>query len=223
MCSAVPVQTVTKLSGKLNTTSRLTASEMAKGKACRLFFKDKKTAINYLIDTGAEVSISSKRMQPENKATQYYLYAANGAKISTYGTKLMQVNLGLRRQLLWEFLAAKVNHPIIGADFLNNFGLVVDLKNSRICNGITGLQIMGSKKVMHCVKLSTIDVTSPAHNILRDYKEITQPATSNKAAARVTLVEHQIVTKGQPVYAKPRRLNSEKFEIARKEFEFMTK
>jgi hypothetical protein len=36
-------------------------------------------------------------------------------------------------------------------------------------------------------------------------------------------IKHQIKTKGQPVFARPRRLTSEKLKAAREEFEFLMK
>ncbi|GFS39113.1 hypothetical protein NPIL_558591 [Nephila pilipes] len=45
------------------------------------------------------------------------LFAANGSFISTYGQRLLTLDLGRRRVFRWPFIIAEVSQPIIGADF----------------------------------------------------------------------------------------------------------
>ena len=54
------------------------------------------------------------------------MYAANWTTIRTYGIKTLRLDLGLRR--VWKFIIADVAKPIIGADLLNHFGPLVDLR-----------------------------------------------------------------------------------------------
>lgn len=49
------------------------------------------------------------------------------------------LHFGLRRILTFPFIVTDVSKPIIGADFLNYFGLLVDVKKSRLINGETVL------------------------------------------------------------------------------------
>ncbi|GFU78933.1 hypothetical protein TNCV_307741 [Trichonephila clavipes] len=42
-----------------------------------------------------------------------------------------ELNLGLRRPFIWTFIIADVSSPIIGADFLKHFNLLIDLKKKR--------------------------------------------------------------------------------------------
>ena len=67
------------------------------------------------------------------------LFAANNTSILAYVSKLMNIDLGLRRSFVWKFLVANVPMPIIGADFLENFGLIIDLKHHKIIDIITKL------------------------------------------------------------------------------------
>uniref|UniRef100_A0A183T688 Peptidase A2 domain-containing protein n=1 Tax=Schistocephalus solidus TaxID=70667 RepID=A0A183T688_SCHSO len=67
----------------------------------RLFYiADKSNSLGFLVDTGAE--------------------AANNTAIHTYGQQ------SLRRRFQCDFIQADVQMPIIGADFLSNFGVAVD-------------------------------------------------------------------------------------------------
>ena len=83
---------------------------------------------------------------------------ANSAKIATYGTRSLTLNLGLRRSFPWLFTLADVNHAIIGADFLRHFNLLVDLRlrNRSLIDAVTHLHINGitsplpALSTLHC-------------------------------------------------------------------------
>lgn len=62
----------------------------------------------------------------------HFLQAANGSTINAYGYKLLKVSLGLRRDFACSFCVAQVTKPIIGADFLDKFGLLVDIRNKQL-------------------------------------------------------------------------------------------
>ena len=99
---------------------------------CRLFVRDTLNNLNFLVDTGADVSVLPHTLFTKGtKSINYCLSAANGTHIDTFGTKLLQVNIGLRRQFVHTFLLASVSRPILGADFLTKHKLLVDLKASR--------------------------------------------------------------------------------------------
>lgn len=56
------------------------------------------------------------------------MYASNSTKICIYGTKLLTLGLGLKRRLQWPFIIPEINKPIIAADVLHHFGLLVYLR-----------------------------------------------------------------------------------------------
>ena len=58
--------------------------------------------------------------------------AVNNTPITTYGQRSLTLNLGLRRSLPWIFIIADVQNPILGADFLRRFGLLVDMKQRQL-------------------------------------------------------------------------------------------
>lgn len=101
--------------------------------------KDFNSSKRFLIDTGADISIIPavtfhKFKQPDSR----FLYAANGTPIKTYGLQLHRIDFHLRRPFDFEFIVADVTHPIIGADFLSKFGLLVDLKNRQLSTTFKG-------------------------------------------------------------------------------------
>jgi len=48
-------------------------------------------------------------------------------------------------ELGWSFVIADISKPIIGADFLAHFNLMVDLKNRRLIDQVTGLTTVGRR------------------------------------------------------------------------------
>ena len=60
----------------------------------------------------------------------YFLYAANGATIPTYGWVSRSLSLGLCRDLTWHFIVTEVELPIIGVDFLSHISLLVDFRTT---------------------------------------------------------------------------------------------
>lgn len=90
----------------------------------RLCVTDVCTGFRFLVDTGANISVLpvTKKCFNSVQCSDYKVYAANGTKIITYGTKSMILDLRLRRQYKWTFIVADVKQPILGADFLSHYG-----------------------------------------------------------------------------------------------------
>lgn len=190
----------------------------------RFFIQDKNTRIDYLIDTGADISILPVSHQRKNlKADTYKLYAANNTTIDTYGKQVKNLNLGLRRTFEWEFLVANVQKPIIGADFLVNYGLIIDLKNKKLIDTKTNHTIECISTEINHERISTINTNTPFSELINEYKDITTPYSLNHESKLKEIVDHQIITTGQPIFSRARRLNTEKLNIAKKEFEIMMK
>ena len=94
-----------------------------------LYVADKGHKCKYLIDTG----ISDADSLP--------LVAANNSTINTYGNCKRVVDVGLKREYPWTFIVADVQQPIIGADFLIHYNLLVDLRSRCLRDMRTGLAI----------------------------------------------------------------------------------
>lgn len=183
---------------------------------------DQQVGKNFLIDTGADVSVMPA-MQPKNHKRQpekYTLYAANGSPIHTYGYELITLTFGLRRSLSWKFVVADVSHPIIGADFLRHFGLLVDLKKGKLIDNETGLRSNGRwDSLSNYHEIKTVVNDTQYHNLLSQYPSITNASTAVKKAKHA--IVHVIETTGTPVSARARRLPPDKLDIAKREFQFM--
>lgn len=183
----------------------------------RLFVTDRRTKMKFLVDSGADVSLIPAGPNDQID-TSYELYAANGTPIPTYGLRVVQLDLGLRRQFQWTFIAAKVTKGIIGADFLYQFGLLVDIRNKELVDKTTSLRVHGTVMAVTDF-ITTVSLKLPVSELLAQYPDITTPTlipTNLKHG-----VEHFITTEGAPVAARPRPLDPQRMAIAKKEFQFM--
>ena len=116
----------------------LSATDVSGYPSSRLFhIKDKNTHTHFLIDTGSEVSViplslSDSRPSPD----KLILTAVNNTPIQTFGKRSLTLDLGLHRPFSWVFIIAEVKRPILGADFLRHFGLLVDMKQRQLLDTI---------------------------------------------------------------------------------------
>lgn len=141
----------------------------------RLFIKDKNNKFNFLIDTGADLSVIPHTIYRNiSKDPVSVLSAANGTSINTFGSKVLNVDIGLRRRFTYEFILAAVNRPIIGADFLSKFGIMVDLKRRKLVDSQTSVAI-------DAVLANVVDTPTPLNyaieniygDILRQFPNLT--------------------------------------------------
>ncbi|GFV91956.1 transposon Tf2-6 polyprotein [Trichonephila clavipes] len=160
----------------------------------RLFLLDRKSGQKFLIDSGSEICvIPPSPTMNKSPQSNFSLFAANNTKIPAYGMVRKELNLGLRRPFIWTFIIADVSSPIIGADFLKHFNLLIDLKKK--------------------------DANISFKNILSEYPDLSNPSLISKSASHGTV--HHIITTGPPVTARPRRLHPKLYDAVKVEFEFL--
>ena len=131
------------------------------------------------------------------------LVAANGTSIRTYGGQ--QVNIRLSGQA-WTFIIADVSHPLLGADFLSHYSLMVDVARNRLLN----IDLFTSTPLCISNIEENINLLSPDGNyadVLEDFDDVFKPELrfSPESSAKHG-VQHYIKTTGPPVFSKYRRL-----------------
>ncbi|XP_055584858.1 uncharacterized protein LOC129737724 [Uranotaenia lowii] len=185
----------------------------------RIHVHDQQSAQQFQIDTGADISVLPPTPREQlHPSPSHRLYAANGSPIQTYGTKRLQLDIGLRRPFVWIFTIADVKSPIIGADFLKHFDLLVDLKRNKLIDNLTNLQVNNINAASEPT-ITTFDVNSPFSDILKEFQDITILNMNHHPTKSNTV--HQIITTGQPVFCRPRRLPPDKLKEAKEEFRFL--
>lgn len=194
-------------------------------KSGRLFVVDRRSKMQFLVDTGSDVCVFPRQaLQQRRSKSDFELSAANGTSISTYGYTHLDLDLGLRRDFPWRFIVGDVTKAIIGADFLKFYGLLVDIRNQRLLDNTTTLSVIGSP-ANSSISISSIKIPigeSRYHQILKEYPEITHPSGRQNEVKHSTM--HYIkTTPGPPVSSAPRRLAPDKLKIAKAEIESMLK
>ena len=181
---------------------------------CRL------TNYQFLIDTGSIVSVIPARSFRNLKEPDGQLHAANGSTILTYGTKTMNINIGLGIVYEAEFIIADVTQAIIGADFLARHNITVNMKAGRI---------ESENKAINCVRQTPPAVYSVLNT---DDPRVIKLLSTYPSLSKVPDVYpepkhdfvHRIPTKnGELPYCRPRNLPPKMLKIARDEFEKMEK
>ena len=134
-----------------------------------LYVADKGHKCKYLIDTGAAVSVLPKSCANGiSDADSLPLVAANNSTINTYGNCKRVVDVGLKREYPWTFIVADVKQPIIGADFLIHYNLLVDLRSRCLRDMRTGLAIAASLSSITPLSLNRVDTAK------REFDEMTE-------------------------------------------------
>ena len=186
-----------------------------------MFVQDKHSNTRFLVD-GADVSVLPPTNSERKHQAGISLQAANNTKINTYGQKSMTLNLGLRRVFPWIFTIADTKYPILGADFLRNFDLLVDIRRTQLVDANTKVEVNGLvSNVVESTRLTFLnEVPSSNYKILLANFPLLTNTNGGDTPIKHT-VSHRIKTTGAPVYARPRRLAPERLRVAKHEFEHM--
>ena len=98
----------------------------AVGASSLLHIPDTHRNVEYLVDSGAQVSVFPFT---SSSAPQSHLTAADGRRIPAWGCINLPVVLDGRSYGLHRFVRAAVEQPIIGADFFEHTGLLIDIRH----------------------------------------------------------------------------------------------
>ena len=184
----------------------------------RLIIHDPATNYKFLIDTGADVSVlpcsPRQNLKPSLRSN---LYAANGSRISTFGTEICKPSFGLRRNFPWRFLLADVTSPILGADFLKHYDMMVDLRGECLIDKTTNMRARGhlNSIVDGLFGLKTFHCSNDYSGLLSQYSDVTRPRLPYQEVRHN--VKHVIQINGPPCHSKFRRLPPHKLGALRRE------
>ena len=209
-------------------------STAASGSALQLLaaFRTANFSIDFLIDTGSSISLlpvsMAKLLNCLLAPSPICLKAADGRSLVVQGqTHLKLTNASLRRSFIWVFVVADVSKPILGADFLSHFRISVDCFKRTIIDTNTKLCAPCIPKLVP--DYAACGVRLPDNlpvfvtPLFEKYAALLMPGQVDYSAWDHGLsIQHTIDTgTARPVFARARQLPPNKYDIARKEFDFM--
>ena len=127
------------------------------------------------------------------------------------------------RTFHWTFVVAEVKLPILGADFLAEYNLLVDLRQRRLVDAATYESInadFAPPDVMRVFNVRPRPATE-FDRVINEFPPILTPTYSSAPPRHG--VEYYIPTRGPPVFAKTRRLLPKKLAAVKKDFAEMEK
>ncbi|GBN16456.1 hypothetical protein AVEN_227987-1 [Araneus ventricosus] len=182
---------------------------------CRLVIHNRPSGLNFLVDTGADISVVppsfAERCKPKSLLN---LLAANGAK-----TRNLYLNIGLRRIFPWSFIIADVSRPILGTDFLTHYGIVIDLKSKSLRDQQTTLTFTGKISTDNTSSITALKLSLNFNDLIREYNDIFDDVERSPIKDQSHNVTHVIQAESPPVGAKAQRLALDKLIAAKQEFQ----
>ena len=171
--------------------------------------------IDFVVDTGADVSILPANFKTKAIPIDIQLRAANNTKIKSYG--YLQANVTfpqLRRSFEMKFLVADVKSPLLGADFFEKHKLLIDVSGRRLVDSETKFSVSLAQVNSDTTSISVID--SPNHSIIDVV--IRNSSVFDITAERPTpSITFSIETSEIPKPTKAYKLSPEKVKAAKSE------
>lgn len=118
--------------------------------------------------------------------------------ILTYGWLPFSLNLELGRDFMWWFVVADVTHPLIEADFLSNFTLLVDCRNNRLLDKITSLSDPAQDASSLIPSVKVISGGISIDSLHSEFPDLTRSTGAEREVGHYT-VHHIWTTPGPPV------------------------
>ena len=179
----------------------------------------------FLVDTGADVSVYPASQAVLASRPSGALRAANGSTIDTFGSCALNLDFGAFRPV-HSFTLAEVSKPILGADFFMKHNLLIDLSRRAVLRHRPRLFIRARRAFVSgpLSGLRAISLTVPPSwrallDTFPDVLDSTAAFDSSKPPRHG--IHHIVPTRGNPVFARPRRLFGEKLAVAKSEFQKM--
>ena len=184
-----------------------------------IYLQDDLTSRRFLVDSGASVSIFPHH-GPLPKFPKLRLQTADGSHVSCNGERLIPLRFG-STSYEWSFQLAPVTVPILGADFLRHFRLLVDMAGQRVLDASTLLTIgsnAASLSEANTLRATLLSTPEPIRQLLAEYPDVLSTDGFSAAPPRHGIFHHIKTNPGPPVFAKARRLDPGKLAIAKAEF-----
>ena len=146
-----------------------------------LFFSDLVSKRQFLVDTGAEVSVvPATGLDTRTKQPGPSLLAVNGTSIMTFGNRKLPLHIA-SNTYQWNLMITEETCPLLGADFLRPNSLLDDLKGKRLVDAATYHSVPLSPTTTPALHLDAISGSTDPYDVLHMQPSQTSlyPTSSN--------------------------------------------
>jgi len=208
------VQGTLLLAGKLG---RQSVNAVRPGRL--VYIKDHISGVFFLVDSGAAVSMVPGPVSSSHRCS-IRLENINGDKIPTGGERRFGFNFAHQSGLQsfsWDFVIGSVSCPILGGDFLSAHKLLVDLDGGCLRSKTGGKIFTGQLSASPTISAAALrKVPESVAQLLQRHPGV---VNSSKLLPPVKhSAQHHLITKGQPVCHRFRRLDGDKLRDAKQIF-----
>ena len=145
--------------------------------------------------------------------------SATGEPIRCSGQAKMEIHIpSLRRTFSWTFVIAETVKPLLGYDFLQNYGLLVDCKKRTLKDSVTSSSVnLAISNSTDSLSINNVELPVGIKQIFDMYPSLTSPHLNPDST--YCGIYHRINTgNNQPVHAKTRQLSETKLLSAQEDF-----
>nr|CDS26962.1 gag pol polyprotein [Hymenolepis microstoma] len=177
---------------------------------------DRNPQLKFLVDTGQRYSsfcrktTSATHQHHPSDGKQFY--------VQHLRPKFFNLDLKLHREFSVSFLIVTFQKPIIGAEFLTKFHLLINLCDRTTLNNLISLQVACGTDVIDSIGPHVLFLVI---NLFSDILFV-PPSVFRPQSDKLELTHGMlppIITREQSVFTKARRLHSDKLLVAKKEFQ----
>ena len=121
---------------------------------------DERTGRQCLLDSGSQISLwPTPRHHPRVRKSNLKLVAANGTAINAYDASQREIKID-KIPYKFAFIFADIPRPILGMDFLQNFGMTLDLSANELVHSGTATRFSSATSPT----LSRVNIVSESVN-----------------------------------------------------------
>jgi hypothetical protein len=161
---------------------------------------DSMTGQEYLVDSGAEVSVFPANDWDRKSAPSERLLPANGSTIAAFGKRSIHLCFG-ESHYSQDLYIADVTQPILGANFFIRNHLLIDWANARITREIDWSHIAATATPEQARFAGLHKVRRDVYKLLlAKFPELLVPTLNPNQTKHST--EHFITTNGPPLHAR---------------------
>ena len=167
-----------------------------------IYLQDSLSSRRFLIDAGACVSVfPDPGSSGEDSGVK--LLTADGSSLTCSGSRVIPLRFGKYR-FEWPFQLAPVAIPILGADFLKHYNLLLDVSNQRVFSADSPTSPDFKSAPLKANLLATPKCIS---DLLAEFPDVISSDGFMASKPRHSVTHHLLTQPGPPVFAKSRRLD----------------